>query len=126
MRDDNKHVLLTLLQNIKRLAMSLKLALMISFCHTLDNQDSFIADRQNLNSQQLSQQWGEQLSKFIQNSCASNASFQLYVDMIQHCEEVVALAVAERLGGIQGYDLLLAVVKSSLPFLSLNGAASYA
>ena len=45
---------------------------------------------------------------------------------MRHCEEVGAIHLAERLGGKQGYSLLLAVVKQSLPFAFLNGASSYA
>lgn len=36
------------------------------------------------------------------------------------------MAVAERIGGVDGYNLLLASVKSSLRFSFLNGASSYA
>ncbi|CAC5364074.1 unnamed protein product [Mytilus coruscus] len=46
--------------------------------------------------------------------------------MMEHCDEIIAIAVAERIGGPDGYKLLLASVKSSLPFSFLNGASSYA
>ena len=46
--------------------------------------------------------------------------------MMKHCDEILAIALAERLGGMDGYQLLLAAVKSSLLFSFLNGASSYA
>ncbi|CAC5397539.1 unnamed protein product [Mytilus coruscus] len=46
--------------------------------------------------------------------------------MMEHCDEIIAIAVAERIGGPDGYKLLLASVKPSLPFSFLNGASSYA
>ena len=45
---------------------------------------------------------------------------------MEHCDEIVALSLAECLGGPPGYNLVLSVVKSSLPFAFLNGASSYA
>lgn len=42
------------------------------------------------------------------------------------CDEIVAMAVSERIGGERGYNLLLTNVKSSLPFSFLNNASSYA
>ncbi|CAC5410219.1 unnamed protein product [Mytilus coruscus] len=43
-----------------------------------------------------------------------------------HCDEIVAIGISERIGGKDGHNLLLASVKSSLPFSFLNGASSYA
>ena len=44
---------------------------------------------------------------------------------MKHCDEVLAIAAAERLGGPDGYHMLLGAVKQSLPFAFLNGATSY-
>ena len=44
---------------------------------------------------------------------------------MRHCDEIVGLSIAERMGGTQGYNLLLSIVKTSLPFAFVNGAASY-
>ena len=40
----------------------------------------------------------------------------LHVDMMRHCEDVTAISLAERLGGKDGYGLLLAAMKNSLLF----------
>lgn len=44
--------------------------------------------------------------------------------MMKHCDDISAVAMAERLGGKQGYELLLSTVKSSLAFSFVNGASS--
>jgi hypothetical protein len=56
---------------------------------------------------------------------ANNGTFALHVDMMKHCDEITAIALSARLGGNDGYNLLLTAVKSSLSFSFLNGATSY-
>ncbi|CAG2191210.1 unnamed protein product [Mytilus edulis] len=63
---------------------------------------------------------------FMEKGKADNATFALHGDMMDHSDEVCAIAFAERLGGDPGYNLLLSAVKTSLPFSFLNGASSYA
>ena len=46
--------------------------------------------------------------------------------MLNHCNHVVAISMAERLGGPDGYSLLLYAVKESLTFSFVNNATSYA
>ena len=64
--------------------------------------------------------------EFIKSGCENIATFLLHKEMMDHCDEIVAIALAERMGGPNGYNLLLSAVKSSLPFSFLNGASSYA
>jgi hypothetical protein len=47
---------------------------------------------------------------------ANNGTFALHVDMMKHCDEITAIALSERLGGNDRFNLLLAAVKSSLSF----------
>lgn len=47
-----------------------------------------------------------------------NATFALHVDIMKLCDHKIAIALAERLGGKDCYELLLAAVKGSLLFLS--------
>ena len=61
----------------------------------------------------------------MKNGYDNNANFALHADLMSHCDEIVAIAIAERVGGPEGYNLLLASVKSSLSFSFLNGASSY-
>ncbi|CAC5363774.1 KIF21 [Mytilus coruscus] len=74
----------------------------------------------------LEEQFGTKFKKYIEDSCSRNATFCIHKEMMEHCDEIIAIAVAERIGGPDGYKLLLASVKSSLPFSFLNGASSYA
>lgn len=50
----------------------------------------------------------------------------MHVDMMKHCDSIIAISPAERLGGSTGYRLLLAPVKKSLPFSFINNASAYA
>ncbi|KAK6181776.1 hypothetical protein SNE40_009563 [Patella caerulea] len=65
-------------------------------------------------------------NRFIETGSENNATFQLHLEMMHHCDEIFALSLSERLGGMDGYQLMLASVKSSLRFAFLNGASSYA
>ena len=56
----------------------------------------------------------------------NNATFCLHLDIMNHCDEIGGIQLTERIGGPQGYSLLLALVTNSLPFSFLNGASSYA
>ena len=69
---------------------------------------------------------GIRFEDFLQNGSRVNATFALHVDIMRHCDHVVAIAFAERLGGPEGYDLVLAAVKESLRFSFVNNATSYA
>ena len=64
--------------------------------------------------------------KFVEEGRKNNATFALHYDMLNHCIHVVAISIAERLGGPDGYSLLLYAVKESLLFSFLNNATSYA
>ncbi|KAH3777824.1 hypothetical protein DPMN_179272 [Dreissena polymorpha] len=46
--------------------------------------------------------------------------------MMRHCDNVVAIALAERLGGSTGYELMLGAIKQSLLFSFVNNATTYA
>ena len=74
--------------------------------------------------------WAERFEDFLQSGSRLNATFALqhevHVYMMRHCDHVVAIAFAERLGGPDGYDLVLAAVKESLRFSFVNNATSYA
>ncbi|CAC5412812.1 unnamed protein product [Mytilus coruscus] len=63
---------------------------------------------------------------FTEAGCKGNATFCLHKEMMDHFDEIAAIALAERLGGEDGYCLLLSAVKNSLLLAFLNGASSYA
>lgn len=70
-------------------------------------------------------EWDSQFQDFLKQG-DKNATFALHLDMMHHCDEIVAISIAEKIGGPDGYHLLLTAVKRSLPFSFLNGASSYA
>ena len=113
---------------IKRISLSLHLAFMVVYTRTLNTKDleSFIYDMETLEPKEISDRWSKKFQKFLESGSRSNATFALHRDMMLHCDEVIAIALAERLGGPDGYDLMLASVKKSLPFSFVNGASSYA
>lgn len=136
MRDDNTDEWSKLLSErciddattvIWRLSLSLHLSFFLQFIMQLPSQKlkEIIKDMDDKNYNLLSF-WDNQLCDFIEHGTNRNATFTLHKEMMNHCDEVLAIAFSERLGGCKGYSLLLAAVKSSLPFVFLNGASSYA
>ena len=115
-------------RNVKRIGQALHLAFLIEFAATLEPEDraKFIRDMENLSEQELATEYNDSYVHFLNEGCEKNATFCLHVDMMSHCDEIIAVQLAERLGGPEGYSLLLSVVKHSLPFAFINGASSYA
>ena len=113
---------------VKRVSLSLHLAFMVVFARSLENKDleNYIYDLETLEPKEISEKWGEKFEEFLEKGSKKNATFALHRDMMTHCDEVIAIALAERLGGPAGHALLRAAVKRSLPFVFLNGASSYA
>ena len=114
---------------VKRLSQGLHIALLISFIRQLPPSDSSKLIEElssNRSPETLALHWDAKIQKFSADSSQKNATFALHVEMLKHCDEVMEIDLAERVGGKTGYSLLLAAVKSSLPFLFLNGASSYA
>ena len=74
----------------------------------------------------LSEKWNASYEEFMNKSAEENGTFALHQDIMTHCDEVIGLHLAERLSGEQGYSLLTAIVKNSLPFSYLNSASQYA
>ena len=115
-------------RHVKRLALSFQLAFLIAFSQTLGHEDlqSFLGDMESLTPVQIAENWNAQFEKFIEEGRQKNATFALHHDMLIHCNHIVAISLAERLGGPDGYSLLLYAVKESLLFSFLNNASSYA
>ena len=111
----------------KRLAAAIRLAVMVHFLSSLleDDAAQFLKNISE-NPAAMADCWYEKFDKFVKDRSAKNANFALHIDMMTHLEMPGAVALAERLGGREGYNLLTAYVKSALPFSFLNGASSYA
>lgn len=113
---------------MRRLSLSLHVAFLLVFMRTMSSSENneFKDDIQSKHPKDLCTKWDEKYQKFLKDASASNATFALHVEIMQHLDEVGAIAMAEKMGGAQGYQLLLAAVKQSLPFAFLNGASAYA
>ena len=118
----------TAARNIKRLALGLHLAFLVRFICSLSDEDleAIIEAIDTRDLAVMNQHWKQRFSDFLTAGIRANATFALHYDMMVHCDEILGISVAERMGGAEGYNLLLACVKSSLPFSFLNGATSYA
>ncbi|KAH3802123.1 hypothetical protein DPMN_155792 [Dreissena polymorpha] len=108
--------------------LALHLALVITFAQFLNNDEleAFMNDMESSDRSKLSENWYDKYQKNIEFGSSQNATFALHVDIMRHCDNVTAVALAERLGGPVGYSLLLAAVKGSLLFSFVNNASSYA
>lgn len=118
----------TTTRNIWRLSTVSHTAICLSVIKSLPDKEAEKIDK--IMSQQhpvhkLEKQFGTQFKKYIEDSCSRNATFCLHKDMMKHCDEIIAIAVAERIGGLDRYKMLLASVKSLL-FSFLNGSSSHA
>lgn len=58
--------------------------------------------------------------------CRTNAAFEQQHETMKHCDEALAVKLAECIGGKSGYELFLASTKSSLIFAYGSGALYYA
>lgn len=113
---------------IRRISLSLHLAFLIAFSNNLsqDQKECFLQDMESGTPCEVARTWSSQFEKFLEDGSNRNATFALHVDMMRHCDSIVAISFAERLGGSDGYTLLLGSVKESLPYLFVNNATSYA
>ena len=113
---------------VKRIAQSLNLALLVTFLKSLtkDDQEMLITDMETEQPVTLANNWSCKFNTFLEETSRINATFALHLDILKHCNHVIQIAFAERLGGQGGYSLLLAAVKESLCFSFVNNASSYA
>ena len=114
-------------RNIMRLAISLRLAFILKFSTQLlpDRSVKFFEALKCLPGASVAADWDDEFTSFLDSAAKVNVIFALHRDMLHHLEGIVALSLAECLGGTDGYNLLLASTKSSLKFSFLNGATSY-
>ena len=118
----------TATKHVKRLSLSLHLAFLVEFAKSLaaEEQECFLSEMESDEPSSTANTWSSRFQEFLNNGATKNATFALHLDMMKHCDSVIAISLAERLGGPTGYSLLLAAVKESLPFLFVNSATSYA
>ena len=113
---------------IKRLSQALHLALFVSFVEELQPEEveEIVVCLEVTDLGEAVSKYDGKFQDYVQTGAKQNATFALHVEMMKHCDEVIAISMAEKMGGPDGYALLLAAVKETLPFAFLNGASSYA
>ena len=74
---------------------------------------------------ELGEIWHSDFQIFLTDGANKNATFARHVNMMEQLDGVLTIALAERLGGPGGYNLLLGAVKSSLIYSFISGAVSY-
>lgn len=113
---------------IKRISLGLHIAVLSVPMTSLseDEQQELLDDLLSDIASTVSYKWDERYWNCLEISTKKNGTFPLHIDIMKHCDEICALALAERIGGRDGYRLLLAAVKTSFGFAFMNGAASYA
>ncbi|VDI35096.1 Hypothetical predicted protein [Mytilus galloprovincialis] len=117
----------TATRNIWRLSVALHLSFFVCYVSTLTEEEAGkVIEVLEETPEQLKNIFGDNFESFLKKGENQNATFCLHLELMRHCDEIVAIAVSERIGGENGYSLLLANVKSSLPFSFLNNASSYA
>ena len=114
-------------RNISRLAHAFHAAFLWKFWVDLPEtmKNEFAHDRQSLSPLSISEKWDEEYQVYLDKHSQGNATFALHCDMMAQMDDIMAIKLAERLGGDDGYHLLLATSKSSLPFSFVNGATAY-
>ena len=70
----------------------------------------FLSDMNSLQGNQISVKGSKTLKQFMNEGSSSNATFALHRGIMRHCDAVVAISLAERLGAQEKYQLLLAAV----------------
>ena len=115
-------------KHVRRLALSLHLAFLISFLDYIEPEEkqAFVDDMESGDSAEVSSKWALKFQEYLAYGSSRNATFSLHMDMMRHCDDVIAISLSERLGGKDGYGLLLAAVKNSLLFSFVNNASAYA
>ncbi len=121
------HHIATAVLYMKRLGMSFRFASVVKFKEQLSSEDraEFESDLQKDAAEIMAQKWHTRYEQFLKYGSEVNGTFCLHVDMMLKCENVVAVSFSERLGGPQGYNLLLATLKTSLCSTFLDGGVSY-
>ena len=99
-------------RNIQRLSLSLHIAFFATYVESLTpkESDNILEEIMSL-SHEAEQRWDSSYSQFIQQACANNISFRLHIEIMNHCDEIVGIQLAEIIGQ-QRYNLLLALVKT--------------
>ncbi|CAC5385091.1 unnamed protein product [Mytilus coruscus] len=113
MRDDNTDEWSKLLSErciddattvIWRLSLSLHLSFFLQFIMQLPSEKlkEIIKDMDDKNYNNLLSFWDNQLGDFIMHGTSRNATFTLHKEIMNHFDEVLAIAFSERLGGCKG------------------------
>ena len=114
-------------QNVRRIALAIQMALQVMFSLTLSLTDrkQFLDSLHSGSTTESQSLWDAKYQNFLQKCSSQNATFRVHLDMLKYCNIIVTIKLAERMGGKEGFLLLLTAVKKSLPWSFLNGATCY-
>ena len=73
----------------------------------------------------ISSKLATKFQEYLVFGSSRNATFALHMDMMRHCNDVIAIFLSEPIGGKVCYGLLQSAVKSSLLFSFVNNASGY-
>ena len=88
----------TAVKSIARLAIALHLAFFIRFLESMDpiEADNILIDMKTGSNIETNNRWNPAYIAFINEGCANNARFCLHFEIMQHCDEIVAIQLAEK------------------------------
>ena len=113
--------------HVWRLSQTLHLAFLLWFALyvTQDERDELFADMSTHDGPELAAKWDMKLQHFLEYGFKRNGIFAVHVHLFKHLDGIIALQLAERLGGADGHNFVFASTKESLAFSFLNGSTSY-
>ena len=115
-------------KNVRRIGIAIQLAFFTMFSYSLNDEqrNQFYTTLKSGKTAEAQERWGQIYDNYIQEKISCNGTFELHADMLFHCNIITAMRLAERMGGKDGFNLLLAAIKKSLMWSFVNGASSYA
>lgn len=86
---------------VRRLSLSFHISFMCRFLQSLKPEEALaIIDMlEEGKIEETSSLWSSKFQDFMNTGITQNCTFALHADMMQHCDEVVAVYLSERLGG---------------------------
>lgn len=64
--------------------------------------DNILIDLRNASLEETRDRWNPAYLAFVKNGAAKNATFCLHLEIMKHCDEIVAIQLAEKNWGLTG------------------------
>ncbi|CAC5356707.1 unnamed protein product [Mytilus coruscus] len=97
---------------VRRLSLSFHISFICRFLQSLKQNEALavIDMLEEGKIEETSSLWSSKFQDFMNTVITQNCIFALHAGMMQHCDEVVAVYLSERLGGNTGYNFLGALL----------------